>query len=174
MTMISGAALRSVSRSRAFPSPNSALCRSDTCAIRKPSKSAGMPSSFTVTRLIISAVLPHISHAANSAKSAAVMSRAARRPFRAVSPSFMRPAIPTSFRAGAARPDIPYQLYIAAGRNIAESGIRPARYKTAASFEEAAQLCLTMFSADGRVFAALVADGQTEAVVLGVGEAPEV
>ena len=57
--MMSGLLSDSSFNNSALPSPNSALCRSDTCAIRKPENAAGIRLPETVITLIINAVLPH-------------------------------------------------------------------------------------------------------------------
>ena len=73
ITIMSGSHPASMARSFALPSPNSASCRSDTCAMRKPSNPAGMRASRTVMRFTISAVLPHASHAASAASVSSTM-----------------------------------------------------------------------------------------------------
>lgn len=62
ITMISGAFSDSICNSSVLFSPNSALCKSDTCAILKPENESGIWLPEMVTLLAINAVLPHIVH----------------------------------------------------------------------------------------------------------------
>ena len=60
ITIMSGLLSDSNSSSFLFPFPNSALCKSDTCAIRNPENAVGIRLLEIFMLFIVNAVLPHI------------------------------------------------------------------------------------------------------------------
>ena len=78
ITMMFGVFSEIVCNSFVFPAPNSALCKSDTCAILYPENPAGIRSLETLMVFTISAVFPHAVHIISASSTVSTQSRTNR------------------------------------------------------------------------------------------------